>query len=170
MHHQILGTAQNLLHSYSVPISFWEEFVLTVVYLINHTLSSVLCIDTSFEKCFIQNWIIQNFLSLVLHALSNYHIMNKPNSHHNVCIFLGYGIEHKKDINAKILNKSHSYIKACDLFRTHSIFLPSSFSTSPEQPSLTPTDPFPYLFPYTTSSAPQDSTTTSLSTSPEKPL
>lgn len=100
---------------------------------------------------------------MVLHALSNCHIMNKPHSHHNVCIFLRYGIEHKKDINAKILNKSPSHIKACDLFRTHSIFLPSSFSTSPTQPSLTPTD----LFPSTTSSAPQESTTTSLSTSPE---
>eukprot|EP00268_Persea_americana_P019839 TRINITY_DN20208_c0_g1_i1.p1 TRINITY_DN20208_c0_g1~~TRINITY_DN20208_c0_g1_i1.p1 ORF type:complete len:215 (-),score=29.01 TRINITY_DN20208_c0_g1_i1:142-759(-) len=138
-----------MLHSSHVPLKFWGEAVLTAAYLINRTPSTVLSGISPYEKLFSYKPTLSHLkvfgctCFVLLH--DNERTKLEPKS--TICVFLGYGIEHKgyrcydPKTNKLRISRNVTFLEHIPFYT-----LPIA-SSSPEQPSIYPLDPFPDLFP-----------------------
>ena len=151
-----LETARSLIYSSHVPLQFWGEAVLTAIYLINRTPSSVLSGTSPYEKLFSCKpdlsylKVFARTCFVLLH--DNERTKLSPKS--TVCVFLGYGIEQKgyrcydPKTNRLRVSRNVTFLEHIPFYT-----LPTQ-SPSPEQPTVYPLDPFPDLFPSDTPSPP----------------
>ena len=96
-HRHILETARSLIYSSHVPLQFWGEAVLTAIYLINRTPSSVLSGTSPYEKLFSCKPDLSSLkvFGCTCFVLLHDHERTKLSPKSTVCVFLGYGIEQK---------------------------------------------------------------------------
>ncbi|KAI3830073.1 hypothetical protein L1987_04206 [Smallanthus sonchifolius] len=90
-HRHLLNVARALLFQGGIPISFWSDCVLTAVYLINRTPSSVLSGKSPYELMFRFNPSLshlRNFGCLCFSTILQN--TNKFSSHAEKCVLIGY--------------------------------------------------------------------------------
>jgi hypothetical protein len=121
-HLHIVEVGLSLLAHASIPLKFWDDAFLAVVYLINRTPSKILEYKTPLEHLFHQK---PDYTSLHVFGCAywpNLHPYNTPTLEFRSrrCVFLGYSILHK---GFKCLNPSsgHVYI-SCDVTFDGTIF------------------------------------------------
>ncbi|KAJ0555649.1 putative RNA-directed DNA polymerase [Helianthus annuus] len=108
-HRHLLNVARALLFQGNVPLKFWSDCILTAVYLINRTPSSVLNGRTPYE--FIYGFKpsldhLRVFGSLCFSTVLNN--TDKFSSHANKCVFIGYSDE-KKGYKLWNLDQKHVF-------------------------------------------------------------
>ncbi|KAD6794434.1 hypothetical protein E3N88_05330 [Mikania micrantha] len=92
-HRHLLNVAQSLLFQGGLPLKYWSECILTAVYLINRTPSSVLGGRSPYEVMFgFQAPLthLRNFGCLCYSTILNNH--NKFSSKADKCVLIGYSI------------------------------------------------------------------------------
>ena len=95
-HRHIIETALSLLHQSSVPNSFWDEAVCTVVYLINRLPTQILKNKSPYQLVYNQEpeyGLLKNFGCTCYPCLRPY-TTSKLDSRSERCVFLGYSAFH----------------------------------------------------------------------------
>jgi hypothetical protein len=96
-HRHIVEVGLSLLDHASMPLKFWEDAFLAVVYLINRTPSKILEYKTPFERLFHKK---PYYTSLCIFGCACRPNLRPYNTHKlefcsRRCVFLGYSILHK---------------------------------------------------------------------------
>ena len=139
-HRHILNVARSLMFQSNVPLEFWEECVLTTVYLINQIPTPLLSNKSPFE-------VLYNRLPSLTHLrvfgcecyATNVYLKQKFDPRASVCVFMGYP-HGQKGYKIFDLNTKKILVSRDVYFREH-IFPFHSHSQSPQ--TSAPSFPFP---------------------------
>lgn len=131
-HRHILDIARSLRFQASLPLKFWGDCVLTSVYLINRTPSSVLGNKTPFEILFHK---VPTYLHLrtfgCLCYVTSHILAHKFSAHAIPCVFLGYSNVQK---GYRVMNIQTNKF----LVSRHIVFHENSFPFATIVPSIPP--------------------------------
>jgi len=91
-HQHILSIVRALKFQYNVPISYWGEFVLTAIHIINKLPSKILNQKTPFEKLYGKppSFVHLKVFGCLCFAFTLSHNRSKFDPRSSSCVFLGY--------------------------------------------------------------------------------